>query len=84
MIAASGTDNESNVFSIILVDSGVKKVQVINEIRKYMHLSLADAKRLIDNTPSVIKRNVSCEEAGRIKGIFENLGATVEIALTKK
>ena len=67
LIAASGTDNESNVFSIILVDSGVKKVQVINEIRKYMHLSLADAKRLIDNTPSVIKRNVSCEEAGRIK-----------------
>ncbi len=64
---------------VTLKSSGVQKIQVIKEIRSICKLGLAEAKALVDNVPTIIKENISKEEAELIKSKLEKLGATVEI-----
>lgn len=64
---------------ITLIDPGDNKIKVIQEIRGITGLGLAEAKKLIDETPSIVKKDISLEEAEDIKEKLENLGATVQI-----
>ncbi|MBI4845729.1 MAG: 50S ribosomal protein L7/L12 [Candidatus Omnitrophica bacterium] len=77
--AAGAAVEEKTSFTVVLVASGDKKIQVIKEIRTITNLGLKEAKDLVDSAPKPVKENVSKEEAEEIKKKLEAQGATVEI-----
>lgn len=70
---------EKTEFTVTLLSVGDKKIQVLKELRALTQLGLKEAKDIIDKTPSVIKDNVTKEEADRLKTKLEEVGAKVEI-----
>jgi len=72
-------EEEQTEFSVILVSSGEKKIQVIKEVRAVTSLALKEAKALVDASPSPIKEGISKEEAEELKAKLEAAGATVEL-----
>jgi len=70
---------EQTEFSVMLVSSGEKKIQVIKEVRSITSLALKDAKALVDEAPSAVKEGVGKEEAEELKTKLEAAGATVEL-----
>ena len=72
-------EEEQTEFSVILVSSGEKKIQVIKEVRAVTSLALKDAKALVDEAPSPIKEGIGKEEAEELKAKLEAAGATVEL-----
>jgi large subunit ribosomal protein L7/L12 len=77
--AAEAKAEEKTEFTVTLVSVGDKKIQVLKELRALTQLGLKEAKDIIEKTPSVIKENVSREEAERLKAKLEEVGAKVEI-----
>lgn len=77
--AAGGAAEEKTSFTVVLANSGDKKIQVIKEIRAVTNLGLKEAKDLVDGAPKVVKEGVTKEEADKIKKILEEQGAKVEI-----
>ena len=72
-------EEEQTEFSVMLMSSGQKKIQVIKEVRSITSLPLKDAKALVDEAPSAVKEGVGKEEAEELKGKLEAAGATVEL-----
>jgi large subunit ribosomal protein L7/L12 len=72
-------EEEQTEFSVILMSSGEKKIQVIKEVRAVTSLALKDAKALVDEAPSAVKEGISKEEAEELKSKLEAAGATVEL-----
>jgi len=66
-------------YTVSLVSVGDKKIQVLKELRVLTNLGLKEAKDVIDKTPSVIKENITKEEADKIKAKLEEVGAKVEV-----
>ena len=77
--AAEAPAEEQTEFTVVLVGSGDKKIQVIKEVRAMTGLGLKDAKALVDGAPANIKEGVSKEEAEQIKSKIEEVGGTVDI-----
>ncbi len=77
--AAAEKAEEQTEFTVVLTNSGDKKIQVIKEVRAITNLGLKDAKALVDGVPATIKEGVSREEAEDIKQKIEAAGGTVEI-----
>ncbi|NLL73747.1 MAG: hypothetical protein GX237_09500 [Clostridiales bacterium] len=75
----SGTDDERTGITVILVDCGDRKVNVIKELRDILECGLKEAKDLVDQAPSVISENLSIEEAENIRTRLEELGAKTKI-----
>ncbi len=76
---AAPEEEEKTEFSVILVSSGEKKIQVIKEVRAITNLALKEAKDLVDNAPSPVKEGISKQEAEEIKKKLEDAGAVVEL-----
>ena len=70
---------EKDAFDVVLTSDGGNKIAVIKEVRPITGLGLADAKKLVEETPSTIKEGASKEEAEEIKGKLEAAGAEVEL-----
>ena len=70
---------EKTSFTVVLTNSGDKKIQVIKEIRALTNLGLKEAKDLVEGAPKTVKEGVNKEEADKIKKILEEQGAKVEI-----
>ena len=75
----SAADDDATNCSIKLLNYGTQKVQVIKIIREVTGLDLKEAKALADYTPSIIKENITLEEAQSIKSKLEEAGAAAEI-----
>jgi large subunit ribosomal protein L7/L12 len=66
--------------SVILVDSGANKINVIKALRTINpNLGLKEAKDIVDNVPQTIKENIDRSEAEKIKEKIEKAGGKVEI-----
>jgi large subunit ribosomal protein L7/L12 len=76
---AEAKAEEQSEFTVTLVSVGDKKIQVLKELRALTQLGLKEAKDIIDKTPSVVKENVSKEDAAKIKAKLEEVGAKVEV-----
>ena len=72
-------EEEQSEFDVELASCGDKKIQVIKVVRSITSLGLKEAKALVDGAPNVVKEGVSKEEAEKIKGELEEVGATVAI-----
>ena len=70
---------EQTEFTVMLTSFGEKKIEVIKKIRSITSLTLQEAKKLVEDAPSVVKENVSKEEADKVKEELDAAGASVEI-----
>jgi large subunit ribosomal protein L7/L12 len=77
--AAAAPAEEQTEFTVILANSGDKKINVIKEIRTITGLGLKEAKDLVEGAPKTVKEGVSKDEAAKIKKVLEENGATVEV-----
>ncbi len=76
--AAGAADEGSSTVNVVLADAGAAKVAVIKVIREITGLGLKESKDIADAAGSVVKENVSKDEANDIKAKLEEAGATVE------
>ena len=76
---AAPEEEEKFEYTVVLVASGDKKIQVIKEVRAVTSLALKDAKELVDNAPSNVKEGISKQEAEELKKKLEDAGGTVEL-----
>jgi large subunit ribosomal protein L7/L12 len=70
---------EKTEFDVVLKSVGDKKINVIKVVREVTDLGLKEAKDVVDQAPSVVKKAVSKEEAETIKKKFAEVGAEIEI-----
>ncbi len=59
------------------------KIQLIKAIMDTFDYSLHDAKRIVDNFPSIVKENISYDDAQRIKSLLESHGLIITIDQSK-
>ena len=77
---AAAAGEEQTEFTVVLVDGGDKKINVIKEIRGIRaDLGLKEAKDLVEGAPQNVKENVSKQEAADIKKKLEDAGAKIEV-----
>lgn len=75
----SVAEEEQTEFDVRLVATPEKKVGLIKAVRELTGLGLKEAKGLVDEAPTVVKEQVSKDEAQEIKEKLEAAGATVEL-----
>lgn len=76
---AAAPVEEQTEFDVLLQEVGPNKIQVIKVVRELTSLGLKEAKDLVEGAPKTVKEAVNKEEAGKIKKVLEDAGATVEI-----
>ena len=76
--AAAAPVEEQTEFTVMLVEAGEKKINVIKEVRAITGLGLKEAKDLVDSAPKAVKEGIEKEEADKLKAELEEAGATVE------
>jgi len=77
--AAAAPAEEKTEFTVVLVDGGEKKINVIKEVRAITSLGLKEAKDLVEGAPKTVKENLAKEEAEKLKKEIEEQGGTVEL-----
>ena len=70
---------EKTEFDVELTSTGDKKIGVIKVIREVTSVGLKEAKDMADGAPSVIKEQLSKDEAEEVKKKLEEAGATVTL-----
>ena len=77
--AAAAPVEEKTDFTIFLVASGDKKINVIKEVRVITGLGLKEAKDLVEAAPKEVKKGVPKKDAEEAKKKLEAAGAKVEL-----
>ncbi len=77
-VAAAAVE-EKTEFSVIITNSGDKKINVIKVVREVTGLGLKEAKDATEQVPHTLKEGISKDEAETIKKKLEEAGAKVEI-----
>ena len=77
--AAAPAAVEKTEFTVMLMSSGDKKINVIKEVRAITGLGLKEAKDLVEAAPKEVKADVGKDEAEKIKKQLEDAGAKVEL-----
>jgi len=77
--AAAPAAEAQTEFTLMLVDAGDKKINVIKEVRAITGLGLKEAKDLVEGAPKAVKEGVSKQEGADLKKKLEEAGAKVEL-----
>ncbi|MBV8208592.1 MAG: 50S ribosomal protein L7/L12 [Burkholderiaceae bacterium] len=77
--AAAAPAEEKTEFTVILVEAGPNKVNVIKAVRELTSLGLKEAKDLVDGAPKPVKEGVNKADAEAAKKKLEDAGAKVEV-----
>jgi len=77
--AAAPAAVEKTEFTVMLMSSGDKKINVIKEVRAITGLGLKEAKDLVEAAPKEVKADVGKDEAEKINKQLEDAGAKVEL-----
>jgi large subunit ribosomal protein L7/L12 len=78
-VAAAAPVEEQTEFTVELTGGGDKKIQVIKVVREVTSLGLAEAKKLVEEAPKVVKEGLSKAEAEELKKKLEEAGASVAL-----
>ena len=70
---------EKTEFTVVLLEAGANKINVIKEVRAITGLGLKEAKDLVEGAPKEVKADVGKDEAEKIKKQLETAGAKVEL-----
>lgn len=76
---AAAAAEEKTEFTVVLVDAGANKINVIKEVRAITGLGLKEAKDLVEGAPKEVKANIPKDESTKIKEVLEKAGAKVEV-----
>ncbi len=76
---AAAAEEESANVSVILVDGGAQKINVIKVVRELTGLGLKESKDIVDGAPKPVKESVPRAEGMEMKKKLEEAGAKVEI-----
>ena len=76
---AAAAAAEQTEFTVVLMEAGAKKIEVIKAVRELTQLGLKEAKDLVDGAPKNVKEGVSKADAEGFKKKLEDAGAKVEI-----
>ena len=85
MMAATGgaapaaQEEEKTEFSVVLVDIGAQKINVIKAVKNATGLGLTEAKALVESAPKPIKEGLIKADAEKLKADLEAAGAKVEL-----
>lgn len=85
MMAATGgaaptaAAEEKTEFSVVLVDAGGQKINVIKAVKNATGLGLTEAKALVESAPKPVKEGIAKADAEKLKADLEAAGAKVEI-----
>jgi large subunit ribosomal protein L7/L12 len=77
--AAAAPVEEQTEFSVVLLEAGANKVNVIKAVRELTSLGLKEAKDLVDGAPKAVKEAVNKADAAAAKKKLEDAGAKVEV-----
>ncbi len=77
--AAAAPVEEKTEFTVMLVEAGANKVNVIKAVRELTSLGLKEAKDLVDGAPKPVKEGVNKADAEAAKKKLEEAGAKVEV-----
>lgn len=77
--AAAPVAEEKTEFTVMLMEAGANKVNVIKAVRELTGLGLKEAKDLVDGAPKPVKEGVNKADAEAIKKKLEEAGAKVEV-----
>jgi len=77
--AEAKQEEEQTEFTVELTEMGAQKLNVIKAVREITGLGLKEAKEAVEGAPSIIKENVSKQEAEDIKKKLEAQGAKVTL-----
>ncbi len=78
--AAAPAAEEKTAFKVTLKEAGANKINVIKALRTVTTLSLTDAKKAVDEAPTVLAESASKDDAKKMKETLEAAGAKVELA----
>jgi large subunit ribosomal protein L7/L12 len=78
--AAAPVEEAKSEYKVTLKEAGDKKIDVIKALRKVTELNLTDAKKAVDEAPTVIAENADKKKAGEMKEALEAAGAKVELS----
>ena len=78
--AAAAQAEEKSEYKVTLEDSGAEKIKVIKALKSVTQLSLTDAKKAVEEAPSVIAESASKDDARKIKEALEAAGAKVKLS----
>ena len=73
--AAAAVVEEQTEFSVMLLETGANKVQVIKAVRELTGLGLKEAKDLVDGAPKAVKEGIAKADAEAAKKKLEDAGA---------
>jgi large subunit ribosomal protein L7/L12 len=77
--AAAEAVEEQTEFDVVLTSYGAKKINVIKVVRQVTTLGLKEAKDLVESAPKAVREALDKEEAEKIKKLFEDAGASIEL-----
>ena len=77
--AAGPAAEEQTEFTVMLVDAGAQKINVIKSVKNATGLGLSEAKALVEGAPKAVKENISKADADKLKAELEAAGAKVEL-----
>ena len=77
--APAAAVEEKTEFTVILLEAGEKKINVIKEVRAITGLGLKEAKDLVEAAPKPVKEGATKSEAADLKKKLEDAGAKVEL-----
>ena len=75
---AEAAQEGPSTVTVMLTGVGGAMVAVIKAVKEITGLGLVDAKKLVDALPAEIKKDISVDEADKIKETLTGAGATVE------
>jgi large subunit ribosomal protein L7/L12 len=77
--APAAAVEEQTEFTLVLVDGGANKINVIKEVRAITNLGLKEAKDLVEGAPKTVKDALSKADAEKFKKQIEAAGGKVEL-----
>ena len=79
--AAPEQQEEKSEYKVTLQDIGAEKIKVIKALKASVSgLTLSDAKKAVEQAPTVIAEAVSKEDAEKMKKDLEEAGAKIELS----
>lgn len=81
---AAGADQsaqeEKSEYKVTLQEGGSEKIKTIKALRQVTTLSLIDAKKAVEEAPTVLAESASKEDAQKMKEALEAAGAKVQLS----
>ena len=77
--AAAAPVEEKTEFTVMLMEIGANKINVIKAVRELTNLGLKESKDMVEAAPKAIKENVNKDDAAAAKAKLEDAGAKVEV-----